>query len=97
MTGMRRSGLTVAARVGLVASILASWFFLTPLGFGMDWQGLAPSWHAKLFFLAPVVAPVLAGVAALIRPRSLVPEMVLFAAPLYQAVYLLASNLRAGS
>ena len=54
----------------------------------MSWSGLAPTWGAKLFFLAPVVALIVAGLAKFSPRPSPVQEVALLAAPAYQAIYL---------
>ena len=56
------------AVVGVVLSGLLSFIMLTPLGWGMSWSELAPTWSAKFFFLAPVVALIVAGIANFLRP-----------------------------
>lgn len=76
------------AVVGVVLSGLLSFVILTPLGWGMSWSGLAPTWGAKLFFLAPVVALIVAGLAKFSPRPSPVQEVALLAAPAYQAIYL---------
>ena len=56
------------AVVGVVLSGMLSFFMLTPMGWGMSWSELAPTWSAKFFFLAPVVALIVAGIANFLRP-----------------------------
>jgi hypothetical protein len=80
--------LLVVAVIGIVLSGLLSFVMLTPLGWGMSWQGLAPSWGAKLFFFAPLIALIVAGLARVAPRPSPSQEIVLLTAPIYQAIYL---------
>jgi hypothetical protein len=85
--------LLIAAVIGIVLSGLLSFVMLTPLGWGMSWQVRAPSFGAKLFFFAPLIALIVAGLARFLPRPSPSQEIALLAAPIYQAIYLAFSYL----
>ena len=85
--------LLAAAVIGIVLSGLLSFVMLTPLGWGMSWQCLAPSWGAKLFFFAPLIALIVVGLARVLPRPSPSQEIALLTAPTYQAIYLAFSYL----